>query len=95
MLAFLHNLLVRLLNFLKFFLCLRLVRIIDICIRMIRPAQLPVCLFNLVLGRILWYSQYIVWIFHNLFSSLLIPALMLLLLFIMCSFYQNISPPDS
>ena len=51
-----HALLIGLLDFFEFRLCLILVRIIDIGIRMIFSAEVTICFFYLVIGSITGYS---------------------------------------
>ena len=57
-----HDLLVSLLHFFEFFFSLILIRIIDIGIRVILSAQLPVCLFYFIIRCVSGNSQHTVWI---------------------------------
>ena len=57
-----HDLLVSLLHFFEFFFGLILIRIIDIGIRVILSAQLPVCLFYFIIRCVSGNSQHAVWI---------------------------------
>ena len=64
-----QSLIVGLLYLLKFFFRLVLVRIIDICIRVILSAQRPVCFFDLIHAGVTRHPQDTVWIQHYFFSS--------------------------
>jgi len=61
-LAFIHDLFVRLLHLFEFFFCFCFIRIIDIGIRVILSAQLPVCLFYFIIRCVSGNSQHAVWI---------------------------------
>jgi len=67
---FFHDLFISLLDFLELLFRLFFVWIIDICIRMIFPAQFPVCLFDFFIGCIPGNAKDTVWIKHFLSPAL-------------------------
>ena len=66
-LTVLHDLVVRLLDFLEFLLRLRSfgIRFADICVRMIFPGKRPVCFFQFIVRGIVFDAQNSVWIRHH------------------------------
>ena len=58
MLAFIHDLFVRLLHLFEFFFCFCFIRIIDIGIRVIRPAEFSVCFFDFIVRSPAGHAQH-------------------------------------
>ena len=61
---FIHDLLVGLLNLFEFFLRLSFIGVVDIGVRMIFPAQCPVCFFYFLSAGISGNTQHFIWILH-------------------------------
>ena len=64
MLTLIHDLLVSGLYLFEFFLCLRLVRIVNIGVRMIFARKLPVCLFHFLVTGVSVYAKDLIRITH-------------------------------
>ena len=63
-LAFVHDLLIRLLDLLEFFLRLIFIGIVHIGVRVIFPAQRAVGLFDLLVRRVPGHAQRLIWVTH-------------------------------
>lgn len=67
LLFFLHNQIIGLLHLFETFFRLIFVRIVDICIRMILPAQCTVCFLYLFIRSATADAEHLIWICHDFF----------------------------